>query len=104
VIGSGRIRYVKIQIITADIRGSNSNDFLLDVQQASAGWPWYAVNPPVVRVVSVLLPFCLPVLDLVWYGTQGKNSKGFAAQIAQPFYVPDVNGDTSFLWEDRVTF
>ena len=36
-----------------DQRGPNADEFLLKVQQATAGWPWYQKDPSVVRITAV---------------------------------------------------
>jgi len=55
IVASNRLIIMRchMQIWTAENRKPNVDEFLLDVQLAVTGWPWYHKDPYIVRIITV---------------------------------------------------
>jgi len=53
------------QITVVDIVGPRADEFLLKVQQATAGPPWYMQSPPVVNKSIVYTVFIIIIIIII---------------------------------------
>jgi len=59
-----------MQIVATERRKPNADEFLLDVQQAAAGWPWYHEDPYYVRIITVSAFFFYRAISFQFTGNR----------------------------------